>query len=89
MKRSDKKTAQNFTSCSQIVNSVNYSRRITFLRLAILFIIYFMKDFLKVSCDLVFIIRAHFETISLFVICFFVWLINFYLIDLDLTNVIL
>ena len=75
-RRSDKETAQNFTTCSQIVNSLNYLRRITFLRLEILFIIYFVKDFLKVSCDLVSIIRAHFETISLSVIFFFFCLVE-------------
>ena len=49
-RRSDKETAQIFTTCSQIVNSVNYLMRITFFKS---------------------IFRAHFETISLFIIlCF-------------------
>ena len=76
-RRSDKETAQNFTTCLQlIVNSLNYLRRITYLRLEILFIIYFVNDFLKVSCDLVSIICAHFDTISLSVIFFFFCLVE-------------
>ena len=54
-----------------------------------LLIIYFVKDFLKVSCDLVVSIHNPCTFYNHFFIfdMFSVWLNNFHLIDLDLANV--